>query len=274
MGNTIIAITSDWHVNDTTALCPPRFYRERDSSHSPDKYQRAIYRAWVEYWELVAQRKAALKAQVVGVFLGDLGDLNRHSKAQLISPYEPDVKRAMIAVVQPALAVTDYNIVIRGTEAHTGGLGALEEWFADDIGAVKDPDGQASWWVWRAEIDGVRIHATHHPPTATRIVSKRSQAVSRMCERLASEYDLYGWREKPHLAFWAHVHWCAPGHEMGIDGWTTGSWKGLGSFGHRIGVTMPSPVTGLIVTISNGAAEVDVFERQPPRVGGKLWKLP
>lgn len=268
---TILAITGDWHVNDTCALCPPQFIRERGSTHTPDKFQRAIWRAWIDYWKVVAERKEALKAPVVAVYNGDLGDMNKHSKVQLISQYRPDIERAMVDVAQPALEVADCNIIIRGTEAHTGDCGELEEWFADDIGAEISPDGHASWWVWRAEIEGVKIHITHHPPTASRLQNKRGQAVARMCERLYAEYDLAG-QTKPHLAFWSHIHWSAQGHEMGIEGWTVPPWKGLGAFGHRIGVTLPGPVGGLICIIDDGKWKVEQFLRNPPRYKEQIWK--
>ena len=271
---TILAVNGDWHVNDTNGLCPPRFRRERDSTHHPDKFQRAIWTGWLEYWDVVAQYKKKLKSPVVGVFNGDLGDINSHSKSQLISLLKNDIQRAMADVASPALEVTDYNVVIRGTEAHVGGCGELEEWFADDISAEPSPEGQASWWIWRAEIEGVRIHATHHPPTITKLPNKRGQAVARMCERLASEYDIYGWEKKPQLAFWSHVHWSARGYEMGIEGWTVPPWKGMDSYTHRLGITLPSPVGGLICIVDKGAWEVKQFIRRPPRLRGTTWTIP
>lgn len=267
---TILALTADWHVNDTTALCPPVFRREKGEAHSPNKLQRAIWRAWNEYWDAVTEYKNELNCPVYSIFAGDLGDKNKHSNIELISQYPPDILLAMAEVAERPLEISDKVFVIRGTEAHTGGNGELEELFARDIEAEKSPDGTSSWWIWRAEIEGLRVHCTHHPPTQTRLPNKRGQAVARMCERLASEYDVYGWREKPDLAFWAHIHWSAKGSDMGIDGWTVPCWKGLGSFAHRIGISLPSPVGGLIAILDDGKCDVKSFTRRPPRP--KLWK--
>lgn len=265
----ILAVTADWHVNDTCALCPPAVHLDR-GTYAPSKLQRAIYRAWCDYWSLVSSLKVEHNATVIAVHNGDLGDLNSHSTKELISTFRPDVERALTDIHAPVVA--DLEVVNRGTCAHNGGNGELEEWFASDLTTtVPSPEGTSSWWVFRAEIGGVRVHITHHPPTSTRIASKHGQAVSRMCERLAAEYNAYGWRDLPHLAIWSHVHWSAQGHEMGIEGWTTPPWKGLGAFGHRIGVSLPNPVGGLIITIpGDGTWKVNQFLRHPPRL--PLWK--
>lgn len=267
---TVLSLTADWHVNDTTALCPPAFYREKGELHTPNKLQRAIWRAWMEYWDVVAEHKEQLDCPVYSIFVGDLGDMNTHSNIDLISQYKPDVLRAMADTAQRPLEISDKVFVVRGTAAHTGGNGEIEELFARDIEAEPSPDGTSSWWIWRAEIEGLNVHCTHHPPTGTRLPNRRGQAVSRMCERLAAEHDVYGWTQKPDLAFWAHVHWSARGEEMGVTGWTIPCWKGLGSFGHRIGVSLPSPVGGLIVILDDGEFEVKQFLRRPPKA--KLWK--
>ena len=263
---TILAVTADWHVNDTKALCPP-IMRKEDGEYHASKLQLAIWGAWCEYWELVEAWKKRLGAPVIGVAVGDLADDNKHSKAQLVSPLKNDICRGLQDVIKPIEHVPDRWVIIRGTEAHTGPCGEFEEWLANDLtNAVHDEwSGTASWWVWRAEIAGVKLFATHHPPTATRIPGKRGQAVSRMCERLADEYD--GRQDRPDLAFWAHVHWSAPGWDRGIYGWTVPPLKGLGQFGHRIGVNRPSDVGGLIVILpglDGGKWTVKQFLRTPP----------
>ena len=266
MSYTILALTADWHLNDTKALCPP-VMRKEDGEHHAGKLQLAIWSAWREYWALVEDWKKKLSAPVIAIADGDLADANKHSKDQLISPLKNDIQRGLQDVIKPIETVPDRWVIMRGTEAHTGGCGELEEWLAGDLdNAIHDEwSGTASWWVWRARIADVNVFATHHPPTATRIPGKRGQAVSRMCERLADEYD--GRPDRPDLAFWAHVHWSAPGYDRGIHGWTVPPLKGLGQFGHRIGVSRASDVGGLIVILpglDGGKWTVKQFLRTPP----------
>ncbi|NIQ44153.1 MAG: hypothetical protein GTN85_19025, partial [Pseudomonas stutzeri] len=107
--------------------------------------------AWLDYWQLVAEYKKQLNAQVYAVACGDLGDLNKYSDAQLHSPLKVDVERAMLDVIKPIEHVVDKWFVVRGTEAHSGAAGELEEWFAGDLdNAVHSFNGTASWWVWKA----------------------------------------------------------------------------------------------------------------------------
>jgi hypothetical protein len=268
-----LAVTGDWHLNDTKALCPPVF-RKEDGEYRASDFQLAIWSAWCEYWELVEDWKAKLSARIISVACGDLADANKHSKAQLISPLKADIQRGLQDVIKPAEGIADYHVIVRGTEAHTGACGELEEEFANDLTSAVHDDwgGTASWWVWKAKLEGVIIQASHKPPTSTRLPGKRGQAVSRMCERLADEYD--GKPDRPDLAFWAHVHWSAPGYDKGIHGWTVPSWKGIGQFGYHLAVTKPSPVGGLIVILpglDGSRWTIKRFLRTPPTA--PIWTL-
>jgi len=255
------------------ALSPPVFRREESKGHRASTFQLAIWQAWLDYWQLVGEYKERLNAPVYGLALGDLGDLNKHSNAQLISPLKTDVHRALLDVMEPAQVVVDSWFFVRGTEAHVGASGEIEEWLANDTkNAVHSFASTASWWVWNAEIAGVRIHATHHPPSGTKLAGNRGEAVSRSCRYLANECEENG-ATKPHLAFWAHRHWYAPGYNLGIYGYAVPSWKGLGAFGRRIGIGHPSPVGGLICIIPGLDGEAwtvkPPFLRKPPAL--PIW---
>jgi len=265
---TILAITADWHVNDKVALSPPTFRKEESGGELASPFQLAIWSAWKEYWQLIADYKSRLSATVYGLAVGDLGDYNRHSKAQLTSPLKTDVHNALLDVLEPTKPTVDAWFFCRGTEAHTGASGEVEEWLAKDTtNAIHSFGGTASWWIWKATIQGVRIHATHHPPSGTKLAGHRGDAVSRSCRYLAEECDAVG-APKPHLAFWAHRHWYAPGWNLDIHGYSIPSWKGLGSFGRKIGIAHPSPVGGLICIIPGLNGErwtmKDPFLRNPP----------
>lgn len=254
----LVAYTADWHVNDMLALCPPKFHREREATHRPGKAVRSLWVAWTEFWEIVKRKKEELEAagkdvDVYAVCNGDLGDINKHSKAQLISTLKNDVVRAMVDVAQPMIGVVEKNIfVIRGTAAHTGANGELEEQFAEDIGAIPcNYEDSRSWWVLRANFSGVSTHITHHGPTGTGLPNKKDQSAARAAEYTANAYNRARLR-LPKLAVYAHRHYAASGREMGVECRFLPSWKLVGAFGYRIGVTIAEPVGGYWCVCHNG----------------------
>lgn len=234
----LVVITGDWHVNDTVGLCPPVYKREKQSNHRSGPAVRALWRAWIEFWDFIAVKKADTGATVYAIANGDLGDINRHDKSQLISQRTSDISRAMIDVAKPMVDVADKVFIIRGTAAHTGGCGELEEALAlDTTNAVHCPDeGSASWWVLRSEFGGVRFDITHHSPTASRRPWTRNAAAARAAAIVAGRYmkeDIA--REVPKYAIFSHVHYHASGEEMGVKGRFIPPLKLVGAFGHRLG---------------------------------------
>ena len=233
----LAVFVSDFHTNDLCGLCPPVYHREKLSEHRPGKAVKALWQAWCEFWTLMATKKQETGAELVAFCVGDLADINVHSQIQLISFNKADILRAMVDVAQPMLEVADCIFVIRGTAAHTGGNGLLEELFAQDIGAEPCPDeDSASWWIVRAELGGVRIDVSHHPPTSSRVPWTLNQAAARAAAVAAARYQKEGLsREIPQVCVWGHTHVSAQGMELGTHGIFLPPWKLVGAFGHRLG---------------------------------------
>lgn len=274
-GPVLVVATADWHCNDIVGLCPPVFKREKLAKHRPGPAIRAIWRAWTQFWEIIAAKKAATGATVYAFCAGDLCDFNKHSGAQLISMRGSDVLAAMVDVATPMLDVADHIFVIRGTAAHTGGTGGMEEVFADDIGAVycKEEDS-ASWWCARVELGGVRFDVAHHPPTGSMRPWTLNQAAARAGAIVATRYAKEKlWTQTPDVAIWGHYHKHAQGEELGVHGFVLPSWKLLGEYGHRLGLgAHVEQVGGLWFLCENGKYDWDWELWRPKR--GKIWVPP
>jgi len=262
---TILAIVSDLHVNSAVALCPKQMKRDDGQTIRPSKSQRWLRKNWLSFWRDVAQLKAEHSAETYALINGDWGDLNKHSKYQLLSPNTDDVLDWMVEVVEPLRAVTNDVFIVRGTEAHVGGVGWIENRAAKEIGALKDPNtALPSWWVFRGTFDGVRVMCTHHPGTNSTRPWTTGAAANRAAAIVMDAH--YSSKFKPHLAIFGHVHH----NEDSFDNHTVRavfnrSWTLADAFTHRIGFGIKRSVIGGLIVICDGGDY---------RVIKKSYKLP
>jgi len=274
----LVVGVADWHTNSMTGLNPLSLRRELESRHVAGKVGRELWRRWLEFWRIIEAQKAEHGATVYAFANGDLGDINKHSSVQLITNNEVDILDAMAEVAEPMAAVADYVFIVRGTEAHTGGNGRLEEWLARDLdNAVRYSESVASWWVANAKIAGLRFMVTHHPPTSSRVPWTLDPAAARAANYIFARYaadDLL--REKPDICMWAHAHTRgAQGKGMGNTwGIFLPPWQLTTSFGHRIGAGIgPRNIGGLWMLVKDSEVLDWDWERWRMR-SDKPWTAP
>ena len=269
---TIIAHVGDLHVNSSVALMPPEVHKDDGQTVLASETQRWLWSKWLSYWKETAHYKKKTGGKVIGVINGDWGDMNKHSGFQLVEQSNPDtVINMMIATVAPMRKVCDEIVVIRGTEAHTGGSGWLENRAAQEIGAVRNENDRTwSWYIWEAEIDGVKLTSSHHPGTN----SMRPWTAGNEANRRAV-IDIYNYAGRdwcPKLTLWGHFHHDADsGDTHPIRAIYNRAWQVKTSFVYRIGLaTQADQVGGLWVFCHDGKAHVLKREYQLPRP--KAWK--
>jgi hypothetical protein len=251
----ILAIVSDMHVNSAVGLFPPACRLDDQQHITPSESQRWLWRNWLDYWQTVERIATETKAtSISAVFNGDWGDKNKHSGFQLLEPENDDViLDTMTAAVKPATQLCDNRIyVVRGTEAHTGGSGWLENRAAKDVNAQIDPrTGMPSFWVLRLQIDGVRILTAHHPMTNGRVKWTNGSAANRAAATVALEY--YNEPQRPHLAVFSHVHHSEDSYDnQPVRVLYTPPWCLAGSFVHRIGAGLGATQVGSPIVLVDG----------------------
>jgi len=263
----IVAHVGDLHVNSAVALMPPKVTLDDGQTVTQSATQRWLWANWLDYWRRTALYKRKLDARVIGVINGDWGDINRHSGFQLIEPLNPDVVlQMMVDAIAPLRAVCDEIVVIRGTEAHTGGSGWLENRAAQEIGALRNTaEGTHSWYVWEAEIDGVRLVSSHHPGTNSTVPWTAGNEANRRAARDVYAYAGRDWR--PQLTLWGHYHhWADSGTTHPIRAIYNRSWQVKTAFLYRIGrATEVSEIGGLWALCQAGRVNVIPQEYQLPR---------
>ena len=274
-GPTLFVAVGDLHINSTIGLCVPRVDLDDGGVYRASKAQRDyLLRNWRRFWRDVAELRDRVRARrVIVVIGGDLVDDNSHSQAQLITVNRSVIVALAQRVLEPALEVADEVIVVRGTEAHGGQSGELEEIVAERIGAVPDPvTGQFSQWFLLAEVDGVLFDVAHHPPTFGRRPWTKAAAAARAAALLRAQYLEAGQRV-PDVAIRFHVHSYQPGpREPRPEFYYGPPWQLCTAFGHRLGAGRQiEPVGGLVFECQAGEQRVHVLRYPAGRV--KPWQI-
>lgn len=269
-----LAIVGDAHIGSTVGLCPRRVALDEGGAYESSPSQRWLWRAWLNYWEQVAANKAALPgSKVVAVLNGDLCDRNRHGHYQLWTINRATLKKAVIVALEPVLEIADYVIVVRGTEAHTGESAEMEEWLADDIGAVPDAQaGTASWWYWEATLGGHNVALAHHPGTNSTRPWTMGGGANRAAAMAMATY--YGQRWQPELVVFNHVHHNEDsGDNHPVRAVFNRAWSLRTAYDHRSGRSLQqAEVGGLIVTLQDGE-DVGVRKMAYKTQARKPWKI-
>jgi len=261
---------SDPHINSAVGLLPPGAQRDDGQEIKPSKSQAWLWERWQDYWNDVKQAALVCKAQSSVVINGDWGDLNKHDGFQLLTTNPDTVIDWMTKSLQPLADFTHKLYVVRGTEAHVGGSGWLEERAAKDAGAVSDAEtGLSSFWVLRLQIEGVRVLLAHHPGTNSRV----PWTVGAAANRAAVKTQLaFGATECPDLAIFAHVHHSEDSFDNhAVRAIFTPPWCLADAYSYRLGFGWAAQeIGGLIIIVDDNKFRViKRFAALP--VGGRGW---
>lgn len=216
---------------------PPKVTDSDGLTKRPSATQKWLWDNWLDYWRRTRALKKKLGARVIAIINGDWGDMNTHSNFQLVEPADPDtVLNMMLEVALPAKIVSDALYVVRGTEAHTGGVGWMENHAAAELGAERnEQEGTHSWYYLELEAEGVKIASAHHPGTN----SMRPWTTGNEANRRAAmdTYNYFGQDWVPDLTLWGHYHHDADSHDTHpIRAIYNRCWQVKTAFVHRLGM--------------------------------------
>ena len=163
MTDTLVIACGDLHSNSTVGLCPPRINLDDGGTYGASRVQRWLWSCWLDQVERVKAIEARRKVLIIN---GDIGELDtKRRSTQLISSNKAVIQAIVTDTIAPLVDVVTDVVIIRGTMAHTGKGGWLEESIAQDLdhairpGKAKSP---ASWYHMRGVFAGVRFDIAHH----------------------------------------------------------------------------------------------------------------
>ena len=238
----------------------------------PSKSQRWLREQWLDLWRRIDRLSTELNAPIHSHINGDWVDINKHSKYQLIDFNDDTIVQWGIETVEPLRKVSDVVFVERGTEAHTGGVGHLEEMAARLIDAEKDPNtGRYSWWYFEGECDKLRYTVTHHPGTNSMRPWTQGGGANRAAAMVT--YAYYGAAWMPELAIFNHVHHNEDSYDNHpVRAVFNRAWQLDTAYSHRLGFGKYKSTIGATVIIVNGARwELKKIEYALPRA--QPWKI-
>ena len=252
MANVLVAHISDTHPNSCVGLyAPPGIRTDNGWLVPPNDGQLALWKAHLEFWDEVDDLADEYDCEVWTVFGGDGTDDNRHSKHGLLTPNISDALKITEATFEPAKQRSSKIFYVRGTEAHTGGAGELEELAAHRVGAVQDPEtGRHSWYSLPLEVNDVLQLYAHHPPSNSTRPWTLGNGANRTAVILTSDFAKTG-DQPPQFAVYGHVHhYESSGDTHPVQVFFSPGWCLTDAFGHRIGFSgRLNEVGGLIFII-------------------------
>jgi hypothetical protein len=215
----------------------------------------ALWKSYMSYWSEVKSLAGEYDAEIWTVFGGDGTDDNKHSKHGLLTKNISDMISISSATFQPALDLSTKLFYIRGTEAHTGGAGELEELVAKEIGAQEDAHtGRRSRYSMLLNVNKVLQFYAHHPPSTSMRPWTLGGGAMRSSMVLSYDFLLNG-DPPPEFAVYGHVHhFEESGKNHPVHVFFSPSWRLTDSYGHRIGLSgRIEAVGGLVFIIKEDA---------------------
>lgn len=245
------------------AVAPPEFEINDEVTGNQSKVQKALWDAWLDAW---AQVKAK-KRNVVLIFGGEICDIDYKNRSTQIITQDPEKAQSnALTLLEPALEVASKVIVLRGTEAHTGGSAWTDESIAKKINAdyvkVVRNGRQFSWYEGDFVIGGRVFNLAHHTNMGRTARTERDAANHLSADLMMS----YGrTRSKyPDYAMRGHVHRVSDsGLNFPIRSIICPTWELQTVYVHRLGEGHKQPEIGIIlVDPARGEVEWVKYERQ------------
>ena len=192
-----IIIISDLHAGCGFGLCLPRFKRDEGGWYSSSRYQKEVYRRWLEFHDEWVPEVTKGEDYIL-VINGDTLDGVHHNSTTQITHNIKDQRKLAVSLLLPIVEKKHCKklYVTRGTEAHVGQNAEDEETIAEWLGAVPDKYGNHSRHELRLIFgrgDQI-IHFAHH----VGITSSASYESTAIYKELVEAYNEAGrWGDKP-----------------------------------------------------------------------------
>ena len=265
-----IVLLADTHINSRMGLCNPNVIDDDGNIYQQNVIQKWSWANWLECMDTIKNLTKGYKVNVI--LNGDIVDLdNCNRSTQMVSRNPATILKMAEVILSKLIKIKNDLFVTRGTEAHTGNSGWLEELMAHEFGAVKDPDTmQSSWWHLRAVFGGKKFDISHHVSLGG-LPWTYAQGVMRLVQ--ATRMDYLDWNETPpDFVIRAHQHrYADSGTTFSTRGVCLPCWQYKPAYLYRTGKENSKPSIGAVVILCDkNQYELKPLLYEPKR--GKVWE--
>lgn len=170
-----LVVFSDLHIGSTVGLCPPNVHLDDGGKYTASKAQQWLLSCWKQAWKRVAKLTDGM--QTIVASNGDLVDGDHHGTYQLWSRNPEDQIETACDLLSPVQQAAHSLFIVRGTEAHVGGTGWMEESIATRLNTEPCPaTATYSWHRLPIQIEGVHFHVAHHSSMGGKELSRGTSA--------------------------------------------------------------------------------------------------
>ncbi len=262
---TNVIVISDLHAGCRLGLCPGIVSLDDGGEYRSSTIQAKVYDMWREFWDEWVPMVCREEPFAV-VCNGDALDGVHHGAVTQISQNLVDQKRIAYNLLKPVVEACEGRYFhIRGSEAHTGKSGMMEEELAEQLGAIPDSDGKFARWELYLKVGEALAHITHHIGTCGSLAYETS-AVQKELEQCFVSAARWGQdpvnvvvRSHRHRNIETRIRARIGGRDTFATAFVTAGWQLKTPFVYKIAggrVTLPQ-IGGSLIRYGNE----DVFSR-------------
>ena len=240
----IVVCFGDTHCGSTVGLCPPEGIPLDDGGlYMPNRGQEWLWNNWEEAWaKIKSLKRKHRQAKLHLVLNGDLTDGDHHRTTQIATGHEGVHVHCAMEVLRVPLALKPDSIhILRGTPAHVGRAGGMEEGLAKALKGqgwkvIEDPDtGNASSYHRLIKFGGLTFDVKHHGRMGRRAHTK-GPYIRWYAQDIFFNYLMDG-EEAPDLAIRSHFHQFADSgkiHKIKTRAVALPAWQLATEYVHRV----------------------------------------
>ena len=252
-----ILVISDLHINSTVALMPPIVYLDDGQEVKQNKGQKWLWNNWLDLLEKVD----TIKPDIL-IVNGDAveGDTKNRSY-QVITRNKTTAVGYAADVLDPLVKSIPSTFFIRGTAAHSGKSGCIEEDLAKDLGAERIGKNYAHWSL-NLDVEGVRISVAHHT-NMSGLPWTKSNAANSLAAKIQFQYAQDG-EKPPELAIRGHVHRWGDSHDAyRVRALVLPCWTLATEYIHKISPDTLAECGAAVIECSAGHYEITKIDYKP-----------
>ena len=266
-----LILLADTHINSKLGLSAPAVIDDDGNVVQQNIIQKWLWDTWLRFTEDV--KDLVKKTYTSVIFDGDMVDIDAKNRSgQMVSRNPVTILASASMVLKPITDLADQIFFIRGTEAHTGNSGWLEELLAQHYNKTVPDEitGNYSWNHLRAEFSGVKLDIAHHMSMGN-LPWTYPNAMARVVQETRLNY--LEWQEQPpDIVVRAHRHQHVDtGTTFSTRGVALPCWQWLTTYLYRLGKENAKPhIGGSVLICDNGNYQYMPFIYQPRRT--PVWK--